>query len=68
MRNMWRGRLTLSSEQKPNNNEKEDSTAQSEKKINEFFYGEEREKDDNLNQLVNNGLSSIYMEKPEDKK
>ena len=62
---MWKGRLTLDSEQKHSNNG-EDSTAQAEKKINEFFYGEEREKDGNLNELVNNGLSSIYMEKPVD--
>ncbi|WNB91641.1 hypothetical protein [Bacillus sp. NEB1478] len=51
-----------------NSNNGENLTANAEKKINEFFYGEEREEDDNLNELVNNGLSSIYMEKSEDEK
>ncbi|MDR7074599.1 hypothetical protein [Fictibacillus barbaricus] len=54
-------------EQERKKNE-DNSTARAEKEINDFFYSEERRKDDNLNELVNTGLSSIYMDKPEEKK
>jgi hypothetical protein len=57
--------LILDNEKKQSSN-KEDSTARAEKEINEFFY--EDEKDNNLNDLINDGLSSIYIRKPEDQK
>lgn len=64
---MWEGSVTLDMEQEPKKKE-DDSTARAEKEINDFFYGEKRRNDDNLNELVNNGLSSIYIDKPEEKK
>jgi hypothetical protein len=47
-------------------NDGENAAAKADKEINEFFYDDKNEENTSLTNLVNTGLSSIYMKEPKE--